>query len=258
MSVQLLPRMVPSQSERLLSQLPVHPHENLRHAVADGQQTAVTYGASGGQRVGREVIAELHSDMIRIARECGFPDGGDQSSRARFDRKAARTLALYPALQSGEALRNDLWAYVATVLLWKVALWRYPANDGQVPRERLLGGVRNVFQRLWLRGRALDRGPAAGEHRWELLNALTEDALVQITERPSVGGNTRLARLIAEEWVRTSEHLGREKMEDVMRLAVKRIRLRNEILVLAVLPDAELTMLVRKEFERAAGDLKLG
>lgn len=35
------------------------------------------------------------------------------------------------------------------------------------------------------------------------------------------------------------------------------IRLRNGILVLAVLPYGELTALLRREFERAASDLKL-
>jgi hypothetical protein len=171
---------------------------------------------------------------------------------------AARALATYPALNSGEALRNDFWAYMATVLLWRVALWRFPAKGGQIPRDRLLGGVRNIFQRLWLRGRALDRGPGAGENRWDLLDALTEDALVQITERPSVGGYSRLARMIAEQWVCSAKKIGRGKMENVMRLAVKRIRLRNEVIAFAVLPDSALSKLIAREFERAISDLKLG
>lgn len=257
MSVQLLPRLVAAQSERLLSLLPVEANVDHRPSVQDAQQSAVTYAAVGGQPVGRQVIAELHGDVIRIAKDCGYPSRGDQLSRARFDSVAARALATYPALNSGEAMRNDFWAYMATILLWRVALWRFPAKSGQIPRDRLLGGVRNVFQRLWLRGRALDRGSAAGDKRWDLLDALTEDALVQITERPSVGGYSRLARMIAEQWVCSSKQIGRGKMENVMRLAVKRIRLRNEVIAFAVLSDSELSELIAREFERAISDLKL-
>ncbi len=258
MTVALLPRLVPSHLERLVGQLPVDGNASRRPPVVADQQKAVRYGAVGGQQVDRQVIAELHSGLTRIAKDCGFPGRGDQSSRARFDAVAARTLAMHPALESGEALRNDFWAFMAIVLLPDVALWRFPPKNKQVPRDRLAGGVRNVFQRLWLRGRALDRGPDSGNSRWELLNALSEDALVQITERPAVGGHARLARLVAEAWVRTGKRLGREKMENVMRLAVKRIRLRNEILVLAVLPDDALMGLIEKEFNRAVSNLRLG
>ena len=50
-----------------------------------------------------------------------------------------------------------------------------------------------------MRARALDRGEQH-PRRWQLLEELTEDALVQITERPSIGADPVLARAIAEAW----------------------------------------------------------
>lgn len=105
------------------------------------------------------------------------------------------------------------------------------------------GGVRNTFQRLWMRGRTLDRG-RGHESRWGLLALLSEDALVQVTERPAIGADARLSLAFAEGWVRASSRLGRERMEDVTRAAVIRVRLRNQVQLLAALDDEQLSRIM--------------
>ena len=66
--------------------------------------------------------------------------------------------------------------------------------------KRFTGGVRNAFQRLWMRGSTLDRGEDRPD-RWGLVRALSEDAMVQIFERASISSDARLARAVAEAWV---------------------------------------------------------
>jgi len=209
-------------------------------------RSLVSYGPSGGTRVSSDIIIGIAKQLRTLATGCGFPGPSDAAGRAKFDRKAAVALAGIRELQSGEALRDDVWAFLATILTCDVAAWRFP---GFAP-ERFAGGNRNTFQRLWIRGRALDRGE---EHpdRWRLVEELTEDAMVQIFERASIAANAALARAIAEEWVRVARLGRRAMMEDVMRTAMKLIRLRNEIVDLACLPGNELAAEVGSAFSAA-------
>jgi hypothetical protein len=208
----------------------------------EGMSSALSYGASGGNR--SEAVADSIGDGIRvIATESGFPENTSQVARSKFDRETAIYLASFPGLLTGEALRDDVWSYLATVILPDVVSWRFP--DLAVPRFQ--GGVRNALQRLWIRGVTLDRG-ADHADRWGLVRSLSEDAAVQIFERASISGSRRLAIAIAESWAKMAEGRGRSNMEPVMRRATKLIRLKNEIVDLAGLSDDELASLVTSVF----------
>lgn len=205
------------------------------------------YAASGGSPIRNQFLVELRAGLTEIAGRSGFPGRGTAADRARFDEFASIYLAQLGELDGGEALRDDVWAFLACVLLPDLVAWRFSDR----PAERFHGGVRNTFQRLWMRGRILDRGPTAAG-RWELLGKLTEDALVQITERPSVGNDARLSRALAEGWLRASAEPGRAAMEDAMREAVIRLRLRNQVQLLSELDDSDLSEAVDGFFEQSA------
>ncbi|AOO80306.1 hypothetical protein BHK69_07350 [Bosea vaviloviae] len=81
-----------------------------------------------------------------------------------------------------------------------------------------------------------------------MLAELTEDAMVQITERPSIGGDTRVARAFAEGWLRAAGRLGRPAMEGATREAIVRLRLRNQVQLLAEVGDRELSEIVDSFF----------
>ena len=233
--VTLLPRLPAPAAEILLGQ-----HMSDGFAAWSGFDhrclpAAVRFAATGGSQVSPTQLAELRDRMLQIAQSNGFEDTEPRASHAKFDAEMAALLAEDPLFASGEALRDDVWTFIGTSLAPDIVHWRFGAAQ-----ERYLGGVRNTFQRLWMRGRALDRG-AGHRERWQLLDELTEDALVQITERPSLGGDPVLARAIAETWLRASRHYARSAMEPVMRRAALRIRIRNEIRSLADLPSELLT-----------------
>ena len=220
---------------------------------ANALPEAVRFAATGGSRVRPDQLVALRERIVRIAQSNGLGDAGVRAVHAAFDAEMAASLAEDPLFQSGEALRDDVWTYVGTSLAPDIVHWRFGTAG-----ERYLGGVRNTFQRLWMRGRALDRGPGHSE-RWELLGELTEDALVQITERPSLGGDPVVARALAEAWLRASERHGRNAMEPVMRQAALRVRIWNEVRSLADLPSEELTAVLDDAFDlprgRAIGDV---
>jgi len=205
------------------------------------------FGATGGSRIGDSELADLRREILAIASEHGFPDASNSAQRSRFDTQLTAFFADYPSLDAGEALRDDVWAYITTVLVPDVVVWRFKG----ITRRRFQGGVRNALQRLWLRAKALDRGKESDD-RWRFVNALTEDAFVQIVERPSIASDSRLAQALADGWTKTAQRVGKSAMEPVMRRAVVNLRLRGEVQMLFALDDAALDSLVNRMFFKAA------
>lgn len=214
-------------------------------AILEDGPPMMSFAASGGNR--SERLAERIGASVReVASRSGFPGNPSQVARSMFDHETAICLASDPDLRTGESLRDDVWSYMTTVVVPDVVSWRFPDRA----LHRFAGGVRNALQRLWFRGTVLDRGEHH-EDRWGLVRSLSEDAAVQIFERASICGSKRLAMALAEEWGRVAARIGRGNMEPVMRRATKLVRLRNEIVDLAGLPDAELGALMTSIFEQA-------
>lgn len=242
--VKLMPRLSGPAADLLLDEFARGEANAWSGFDADNLPDAARFAATGGSQVSAGELAEFRSGLVTLAKQNGFgSDGSRRSGHASFDASTAAWLAEHPLLQSGEALRDDVWAFVAVVMAPDVVHWRFGTAA-----ERYQGGIRNTFQRLWMRGHALDRGVGSTD-RWHLLDQLTEDALVQITERPSIGGDTILASALAEAWVRGSKMHGRGAMEAVMRRAALRTRIWNELRTLSSLPRSELAAIMDTAME---------
>jgi hypothetical protein len=244
----LLPRMNALDVDDFLGSLSGPGVPQFRSGVAADLPNNVTFGPVGGRQVSAAELADLEQKLFEVAGGVGFPRARSVESRAQFDAGCTPILATSALLQSGEALRDDVWAFLACSLLAPLTHWRYGRTA-----ERWHGGVRNTFQRLWIRSRALDRGQGH-QDRWGLAIRLSEDALVAITERPAISQRKPLAVAIAEGWVRASEAYGRARMEPIMRQAIIALRLRNEVTALAQLQPVELAAAIDRAFARAAGD----
>lgn len=246
MSVALLPRLKPIGVDTALGRF----HEtgaNTRSTlnILSDYSDVLSFAPSGGYKSGKAAV-DLGQGLKEIAQRAGFPRIGSQSAKAEFDQQAAIYLAQVPALSSGEALRNDVWAFLATVIVPDLVVWRFPGES----RSRFDGGNRNTFQRLWMRGKGLDRGESHAD-RWGLVKALSEDAMVQIFERPSIACSQRLATAVAEGWMKAAIEIEKGAMEDIMRRAVKMLRIRNEVIDLSYLDAEQLEKTVAKIFEEA-------
>ena len=251
MNVLLLPRLTLLGVSKILESTGVQPLTPDRaSAVLEDGASMLSFAASGGSR-SEDLARQVGSAIRNIAAASGFPDNPSQVAKSKFDHEAAVYLASHPDLATGEALRDDVWSYLAAAVVPDIVSWRFPDRAA----HRFAGGVRNTLQRLWLRGHVLDRGDGHPE-RWELVRSLSEDAAVQIFERASIGGNRSLAQAIAEEWVRMATRIGRTRMEPIMRRATKLIRLRNEIVDIVGLPEEAREALVASFFELARQSLE--
>ncbi|WP_287375302.1 hypothetical protein [Mesorhizobium sp.] len=241
--VVLLPRLAGPVAEAIVRRFLDQGPENWAEFNARDLPEGIRFAATGGTRITDHQLQALREKLKALATKCGFGVGSSgREAFARFDAEAAAWIAQDEVFGSGEAMRDDMWNFIGAVLAPDIVHWRFGTA-----LERYLGGVRNTFQRLWMRGRALDRG-VDHPRRWQLLDELTEDALVQITERPSIGGDPVLALAIGEAWLRAAMHFGKPAMESVMRRAVLRIRIRNEIRAYVELPPADLTTLLDQAY----------
>jgi hypothetical protein len=247
MSVLLVPRLTAIGVSLILDAAGERgPTPELAKAVLADKSSILSFAASGGSR--STLAGEIEAAIREIASKTGFPDNTSQVARSEFDLEAAVWLGSDTRFRTGEFLRDDVWAYICTVLLPDVVTWRFP--DRAMPRFR--GGVRNTLQRLWNRAVVLDRGEVH-DGRWDLVGALTEDAAVQIFERASIASDKAFAIGLAEGWVRMAQKIGRAAMEPVMRRATKVLRLRNEVFDLGGLTATELEAVVDSCFDFALG-----
>lgn len=236
----LLPRIkkfhVDSQIERMRDEGFKPRYHHLR------DDPALYYAASGGSLDARRVEG-LMDQIRKVASRQGYPDKAERAALSDFDTQVTKLLGREEWLNTGESLRDDTWAYMATMLVPDVVAWRFPGCN---PR-RFHGGVRNALQRLWTRGVVLDRGPG-NDSRWELVERLGEDALVQIFERSGLSNNPRLARRFAEGYLSWFDNVGQASMEDIMRDAMKVLLLRNKIVDLSIQEDSDLHQEVWQAF----------
>lgn len=252
MSVTLMPRLSQIAVDEVLDQSddgsPPSPSLDFVQQLPE----AMSYAASGGSPIRPDDIKQVRDLLVAAAEKNGFPVRGTTKERSQFDTDVTILLGEHPLFVPPETFRDDVWAFLTTVVAPDIVGWRF----GSTARERYQGGVRNALQRLWMRAWSLDRG-SQSDDRWGLVRDLTEDAFVQIVERPSIGGDRRISRALAEGWVRMSERTGRGAMEAIMRRAVIAFRLRNQVQVLAALYDDELELAVDSAFERARISLDL-
>ena len=213
--------------------------------TADRLSSAV-YAPTGGSRVSADRLVEIRAGLRRCATEFGFPAAPTTSKKGGFDRAAAIFLA-QAAIPEGEALRAEMWSWIAVQLVPELVAWRFSRDGGGVSVERFAGAlVRNAIGRLWLRGVTFDEGSDSLD-RWGLVNAMSEDASVGILERPSLSADRRLARAICRSWIITGK-VDEGSGEALLREAVKKIRVAAVISEMAALDDEQLDQYIGRIF----------
>ena len=239
--MKLLPRMSAMMVRQTISSLPPQPDNDQIGKILKELQSRIEWNAAGGSKTAQDEINSFHGNVLKIARDCGFQK--EIADKSRFDRQCAAYLAdaRFLTAAKAETMRDDTWTFITSFLLLHITIWRFGLSF-----NRMRGGIRNTFQRLWIRANLLDRG-AEHPERWLWLNSLTEDALVQLTEPPGLAANKKLAQAIAQVWVEQSKN--RRNMEALMRAASRKILARNEIQMLSLLDEAELIEEIQKIFD---------
>jgi uncharacterized protein DUF6339 len=174
-------------------------HSRKEIATAHPQQT---FAATGGSRVNSQTIANLASAVEAVAASHGYPGTATSHMRTAFDRAAAETLYGYMKITAFEASQPGIWTFLAVVVMPNITQWRF----GTDTLERWIASdlTRHMFARLWWQAFTFGVPASDGSTNFDLLRELSEGDLNQLTERKSIGGNHRLARVVAAELIASS------------------------------------------------------
>lgn len=210
-----------------------------------------SFKTTGGTPLEWHELQKFRLDILGLAESCGFPESDKQSAKANFDCKVAIYLRNNPLLDSGEAFEDEVWAYLATFLMPDLTYWRFGNS-----KRRFHGGIRNTFYRLWYRAVVFDHE----EYRYirdRLLQELTEDAFQAILERPAISSEPKLACAVGAAWLKMADSGLGSSLERIMRTAIIRIRLRNQVCCLGSIEKVQLDNLVLNEFAAAVDSTSL-
>lgn len=204
-----------------------------------------TFNPVGGRRVSPEHLSDLQREMHAAADSLGFPDPLGART-ADFDRDFMALLHDRMRIVPGDAGQEGVWSFLSLLVVPELPPWRFPSRS----EERILGRPRNTFRRLWWRAEILGAGPEG------IADELTEDQLVQIEERPTLGGDPRIASAIARSYIRLRDRNSGVSDEALMREGAKRlIRLTPHVDVHG-LSDDDLRSLTDEVMDRAAEALQ--
>jgi DNA-binding CsgD family transcriptional regulator len=218
----------------------------------------IVWAPTGGVRVSEARLADLRELIREAAKAVGYDAGMPLEPRApegaALDRRLARVLYDELHLTPHEASAGDVWRYFACVLAPELVRWRFPGKEGS-PQERFGTSLRrNLFGRMWWRA-FIFHEPAASDP-WVLLDALGEDEMVQITERPSAAGYRPLARGLARGLLRRHRQAPGLNRGNLLRDTMKRLLRRLPLLRYESLVELELDAALDELFSdslRAAG-----
>jgi hypothetical protein len=177
---------------------------NSRHSLkepgtAHPQQT---FAATGGSRVSSQTIADLAAAVEAVANAHGHPGSATSQMRIAFDRAAAEVLYNDMKITAFEASQPGIWTFLAVVAMPSITQWRFGTDN--VERWIASDLTRHMFARLWWQAFTFGVPADDGSTSFQLLNELSESDLNQLTERKSIGGNHRLARVVAAELIASS------------------------------------------------------
>lgn len=186
---------------------------------------------TGGILVDDETLLGVQRAIRAVALEAGYPSPLSRIGGQAFDRPCGTILFKEMGIVPADAAEEGVWSFLTLVLVPEIGPWRFPG----LAEERLLGRPRNVLRRTWWRawalGDDLDLAPTG-------CTPLGEDEFVQIMERPSLGGNRRVARAIRDTvWRAEMAGLRTSRSEFVRGLALRVLAVKSHIALEALTND---------------------
>lgn len=240
---QLWPRLAPGAARLVFEELIENPQLPLAGAATHASQT---FAATGGGRVTPKIVSSLVSKVDDVARTHGYPTPSTPSQRIAFDRQAAEVIYEFMDVTAFEASQPGVWTFLSVVAMPDITRWRFGFEN----QERWIASdlTRHMFARLWWQAFTFGIPESDGGVNYTLLRSLSESDLNQLTERRSIGGNQRLARIVAAELL---SHPARRRA--TIRHLSQKLRRLSVFVDFAGLGEDELKDLVSVALRDAAG-----
>lgn len=222
------------------------------------------FGASGEfyplarRRAAPDDLSALRAKIVNVASEFGYPSAVRGRRLTEFDRAVGPVVHQQMEIIPVDASSNDVWNYINTILVPDIVLWRYGKFDAvsgkwSISVDRLFDLTRTAIGRLWWRIQLLGEDVAA---------KLGEDEVVQLLERPRIGGYAPLARAIGRLHLRyITEDEGLPRMElfrDVNKRLLRRMAVQSVYVMTAAQIEDFVDELYQESLVAVAGAGVLG
>ncbi|WP_442574856.1 hypothetical protein ACSBPH_13615 [Microbacterium sp. F51-2R] len=215
--------------------------------------------ATAPTRVDKGMLDRLRDSVVALAEKHGFPHMRNQQTYT-FDQELAVLFTESVPMLPVEAADEEVWAFITLSVLPDVAIWRWPAMQGDPDRtlvddegqarsdsrtDRLLGRRRGVFRQAWWRGYLLGQDACL---------RLDEDNFINLTDRVSLTGYGILGRLIVQAHL---DRIGQGAYHRRFALRRALILIGREFGRIAVeaLPEEHIKAIVDHAFDRATIDV---
>lgn len=214
----------------------------------------VTFAPTGGNRINSKSLELLRADILILAQHYGYPNPTTKNGARNFDVECGILLYEKMKLHSSEASHNEVWSFLACILLPDVVRWRFDDSSDVmhlVGRER--GMRRHAFGRLWWRAYLAHNSKL--EKPYGLLRLLNEDDFVQVTERSSIAVRPALFRAFCLSFARAAKTYDKLARRDLIREASKRMYRLLSLIAVEALNEQELRTLTDDVFNKTAAAL---
>ncbi|GAB4523345.1 MAG: hypothetical protein OHK0046_36920 [Anaerolineae bacterium] len=216
------------------------------------------FAPTGGTRIDEIGLRNLQMLIRQTAAYYSYPSALRLKDAGVFDKNCAKVLYENMHIHPVEASSLGIWMYLTVVLLPDVVRWRFSAGSENTSMERFIGSARglrrNAFGRLWWRSHLFYYAVNKSDP-YVLLSALTEDDQIQISERPSLSGNPRLAKEVAVSYLLAQRDIERQGLQidrrAVLRDALKRLSRIIPITMLDMLDESESQQVINTMFRQA-------
>ncbi|SDP57970.1 hypothetical protein SAMN04487914_11827 [Arthrobacter sp. ok909] len=200
------------------------------------------------QRAGSDELLGLRGKILGIAEEFGFPSVVSSKFLVEFDRTVGPEIHAQMTIMPADASSIDVWNFINTVVVPDVVLWRYGRFHTQsknwiISEDRLFDMTRTTIGRLWWRVHLL--GP-------ELAGKLGEDEVVNLLERPRIGGYPLLSRAMGARLLAFASESNTGRRMELFRDATKRLLRKMTVQSVFVMTPVQIEEFVTSLFLESA------
>tara|TARA_Y100001933_G_scaffold216780_1_gene224074 strand:- start:115 stop:939 length:825 start_codon:yes stop_codon:yes gene_type:complete len=254
----LLPQIRDFTATKLINSIAL----NGKIEIIDPEYNERFFTNTGGQRIPTSYLNDLREEIKETAIRFGFPL--KKKSYLDFEFEIAKIFFSSPFLwndndgnPTGEALRNNFWAYLTILLLPDIATWRWGFPKDNIPTKAWSvrmrgGGIRNTFQRIFRRVVSFDKGKNFSDsERLELIQQLNEDEFQAIIERTSLSASPKISIFCAEEIIsrKPNENISDKMKQFIYRKSSIDLTAYGKVQALDLLSDYELKDLIFNVFK---------
>lgn len=203
------------------------------------------------QRAGEEELTSLRTKIWGIAEGFGFPSAVSSKVLVEFDRSVGPEVHAQMAIMPADASAIDVWNFINTAVVPDIVLWRYGRFNVQnkkwnISEDRLFDMTRTTIGRLWWRVHLL--GP-------ELAGRLGEDEVVNLLEKPRIGGYPLLSRAMGAHLLAFASEANTGRRMELFRDATKRLVRKMAVQSVFVMSPEQVDVFVTSLFLESASAL---